>query len=155
VLQSEDFKKVYEEMNLKSMYKEVLMFIDTCQAMSLFDGIETPNLFLVGSSVHGQSAYSNQHDDNMNLDLNDKFTFAFFEFLKGDYSRFTSKTKLSDFLTLFDFKKIGSDLRIKHTSEKRSPEELHLQEYLPLPGTKIDPGISFYNLADKDVELLQ
>ena len=132
---------MYEEMNLKSMYKEVLMFIDTCQAMSLFDGIETPNLFLVGSSVHGQSAYSHQHDNEMNLDLNDKFTFAFMEFLKGEYSRFTSKTKLSDFLSLFDFKKIGSDLRIKHTSEKRTPDDLLLYEYLPLPGSKVDTGL--------------
>jgi phosphatidylinositol glycan class K len=113
-------------MNLKSLYKEVLMLIDTCQAMSLFDGIETPNLFLVGSSVHGQSAYSHQHDNEMNLDLNDKFTYAFHEFLTGAYDRYTSKTKLSDFLTLFDFKKIGSDLRIKHTSEKRTPEDLYL-----------------------------
>tara|TARA_B110000285_G_scaffold94196_1_gene107585 strand:- start:1004 stop:1411 length:408 start_codon:yes stop_codon:yes gene_type:complete len=135
-------------MNLKSMYKEVLMLIDTCQAMTLYDGIETPNLFLVGSSVHGQSAYSNQHDYSMNLDLNDKFTFAFMELLKGEYSRFTSKTRLSDFLTLFDFKKIGSDLRIKHTSEKRTPEDLLLYEYLPLPDTKVDPGLQFFNIED-------
>jgi phosphatidylinositol glycan class K len=42
----------------KKMYKEVLMFIDTCQAMSLFEGIKAPNLFLVGTSPKGLSAYS-------------------------------------------------------------------------------------------------
>ena len=134
------------------------MFIDTCQAMSLFDGIETPNLFLVGSSVHGQSAYSNQHDFEMNLDLNDKFTYAFMELLHGEYGngvKFTSKSRLSEFLNLFDFKRIGSDLRIKHTSEKRTPEDLLLYEYIPLPGTKVDPGTQFYNIEEKDVDLLQ
>jgi glycosylphosphatidylinositol transamidase (GPIT) subunit GPI8 len=44
------------------MYKEVLMFIDTCQAMSLFDGVDSPDLILMGTSVLGQSAYSHQHD---------------------------------------------------------------------------------------------
>jgi len=136
-------------MNLKSMYKEVLMLIDTCQAMTLYDGIETPNLFLVGSSVHGQSAYSNQHDHSMNLDLNDKFTFAFMELLKGEYSRFTSKTRLSDFLTLFDFKKIGSDLRIKHTSEKRTPEDLLLYSIYRYLAQKLTLVCNFLILRTK------
>ena len=53
VLQSEDFAKVYEEMSMKKMYKEVLMFIDTCQAMTLFDGVDSPDLILMGTSVLG------------------------------------------------------------------------------------------------------
>ena len=45
-------------MNIKRKYKEILMIIDTCEAMSLFDSIEAPNLILMGTSLHGKSAYS-------------------------------------------------------------------------------------------------
>lgn len=63
---------------MKKRYKEVFMIIDTCEAMSLYDEVDAPNLFLVGTSVLGQSAWSNQHDSSIANDLNDKFTFAFY-----------------------------------------------------------------------------
>lgn len=37
VVHSEDFGKVFNEMNIKNLYKEVLLILDTCEAMSLFD----------------------------------------------------------------------------------------------------------------------
>ena len=43
---------------MKKRYKEVFMIIDTCEAMSLYDEVDAPNLFLVGTSVLGQSAWS-------------------------------------------------------------------------------------------------
>lgn len=83
VLQSEDLGQVFSEMWQKGLYKETLMIMDTCQAMSLYDAVNSPNLFLVGSSNREESAYSNQFDADMNTNLNDKFTFYFFEFLYG------------------------------------------------------------------------
>lgn len=119
--------------------------------MTLFDGIEAPDLFLYGTSLLGQSAYSNQHDFSLNLDLNDKFTFAFFEFLKGDYGKFTEKTKLSDFPELFNFEKLHSNLGLKNTHRTRKPEDVYLQEYLPLPDSMVEQGLNFFNLDEIDV----
>ena len=83
VLQSEDLGNVFAEMWQKSLYKETLMIMDTCQAMSLYDAVNSPNLFLVGSSNRDESAYSHQFDSDLNTSLNDKFTFYFYEFLYG------------------------------------------------------------------------
>lgn len=58
-MQSEDLGKVFREMELKRMYRDVVMIMDTCQAMSLYDGIEAKDLFLMGSSSRNESAYSN------------------------------------------------------------------------------------------------
>jgi len=149
VLQSEDFAKVYQEMHMKRMYKEILMFIDTCQAMSLFDQVEAPNLFLMGTSKTGQSAYSHQHDNELNLELNDKFTFAFYQFLAGEYLKYTKKTKLGDFPDLFPFSKLDSHIQIKYTHPTKTPADLYLYEYIPLPDTRID-GTTLYNLDDYD-----
>ena len=117
--------------------------------MSLFDQVEAPNLFLLGTSITGESAYSNQHDNELNLELNDKFTFAFYQFLNGEYLKYTKKTRLSDFPDLFPFTKLDSHIKIKHTHPTKTPADLHLYEYIPLPGTRID-GTTLYNLDDYD-----
>mmetsp|Transcript_18441 Transcript_18441/g.31548 ORF Transcript_18441/g.31548 Transcript_18441/m.31548 type:complete len:132 (-) Transcript_18441:181-576(-) len=113
VLQSEDLSKVFNEMYLKNRYKEVLMMIDTCQAMSLFEQVETPNLFLLGTSIKDESAWSAQPDSSLNLDLNDKFSYHFlYKMLRGKNKehQFTSQLKLSDLEVIFNFQKLNSHL---------------------------------------------
>lgn len=152
MLQSEDFGKVYNEMHLKKMYKEVFMMIDTCQAMTLFDQVDSPDLILMGTSVLGQSALSHQHDFSMNMDLNDKFTFYMNEFLEGNMpEKFTEKTTLSEFSSIFNHEIIKSDITFKNTHSTRKLEDIHLQEYLPLPNAKVDQGLKYFNIEELDV----
>lgn len=65
VLSSEDLAKVYEEMNIKRKYHTVMMIIDTCEAQTLFETVNSPNLILVGTSKKGKSAYSFEWSDDM------------------------------------------------------------------------------------------
>ena len=37
VVHSEDFGKVFREMYIKKIYSEILLILDTCEAMSLLD----------------------------------------------------------------------------------------------------------------------
>lgn len=55
-MHSEDLAKVVDEMHLKGMYKEMVMLIDTCEALSLFDQITAPNLYMIATSRHDESA---------------------------------------------------------------------------------------------------
>ena len=121
MLQSEDLGKVYQEMYLKHMYKEVLMIMDTCHAMSLYDAVKAPNLFLVGSSNHDENAYSNQFDKDLSTNLNDKFSYYFHEFINGRLgkARFTKDTRLSQFPEIFSFDMLESHLEVKSTSIER------------------------------------
>ena len=120
--------------------------------MSLFDQISAPNLFLLGTSVSGQSAFSHKHDPSMNMDLSDKFSYHFYKFLDGKFGRpYTKDVKLSDMPEYFPFSMLDSDVRIKHTHATKKPEDLYLYEYIPLPRHKIDSG-TLHNLDN--VELL-
>jgi phosphatidylinositol glycan class K len=58
VLHSEDFAKVFNEMSIKDLYGDILLILDTCEAMSLFEQVEAPNILMVGTSVLGQHALS-------------------------------------------------------------------------------------------------
>lgn len=82
VIHSEDFAKVFDELHVKNNYEEVLLILDTCEAMSLFEQVEAPNLVMVGTSVKGQHALSYQVDGTLNTYLNDRFTYFFYQFLQ-------------------------------------------------------------------------
>ena len=136
------------------MYKEVLMIMDTCHAMSLYDAVKAPNLFLVGSSNHDENAYSNQFDKDLGTNLNDKFSYHFHEFLNGNMTKakFTKDTKLSQFPEIFSFDLLESNLEVKSTSLNRKSEDLLLYEYLPLPEQYVNTDIHYYDLEDiKDI----
>jgi phosphatidylinositol glycan class K len=96
------------------MYKEILMIMDTCHAMSLYDAVKTPNLFLVGSSNHDENAFSYQFDKDLSTNLNDKFSYYFHEFINGRMSnaKFTKDTRLSQFSEIFSFDLLDSHLEI-------------------------------------------
>ena len=49
-MHSEDLAKVINEMHVKGLYKEMVLLIDTCEALSLFDQIQAPNVYMVASS---------------------------------------------------------------------------------------------------------
>ena len=66
----------------------------------------------------------------MNVFLNDKFTYFFWEFLYN--GQFTRNVKIADFLTLFPYSKLDSDLSFKNTHESKSPEQIYLYEYMPI-----------------------
>ncbi|TNV76607.1 hypothetical protein FGO68_gene15958 [Halteria grandinella] len=155
VVHSEDFAKVFNEMAEKDMYEEVLLLLDTCEAMSLFDQVDAPNIIMVGTSITGQHALSYQTDGQINTYLNDRFTYHFYQYLKqwnGDKK--SGKVKLSEFPTLFTFEKLQSDLRIKSTHKTRTLDQIYLNEYIPLKPLKMDSErVQRFNLSDIDSSL--
>jgi len=74
-------------MHAKGLYKEAFVFLDTCEAASMFDDITAPNLFLLGTSKHGESAVSDMTDGNLNTNMQDKPTEKFSEWLNTIYAR--------------------------------------------------------------------
>ena len=155
VLQSEDLAKVFNEMNLKNRYKEVWMLIDTCQAMTLFDHVDAPNLILMGTSIKDKSAYSHQHDDELGTDLNDKFSYYFnYKFLRDQLprSKYEATTKISDLPKIFSHELVASDVTIKSTLKDRDLNHVLLKEYLPMPSANIaSERTQFFNLEDLEL----
>jgi glycosylphosphatidylinositol transamidase (GPIT) subunit GPI8 len=86
------------------------------------------------------------------MDLNDKFTYFFYEFLEGNLpQKFTEKTRLSEFQDIFTKKDLKSDVTFKNNHSTRKLEDVYLQEYLPLPKTKVEQGLKFFNIDEVEV----
>ncbi len=103
-------------MHTKRLYEEVLLLLDTCEAYSLFDQVESPNIVMVGTSVHGQHALSHHHDGALNTYVNDKFSYYFYKYINEPQPK---NVRLSDFPALFSYEKIQSDLKIKSTHRSK------------------------------------
>jgi glycosylphosphatidylinositol transamidase (GPIT) subunit GPI8 len=130
------------------------MILDTCEAMSLFDVVTAPNLILMGTSIHDQPAKSYQWDPRLNTWLNDHFTYHLALYLR-DPTKFTKKSKVHAFPSLFPKQKILSNVDIKSTLQHRALEDVRLADYMPLP-SEVDNGSKYFNIEDgAAVELLQ
>ena len=63
-------------------YKRILWISDTCQAESLHDTFDVPNVVAIGSSRRGQNSYSHHLDAELGVAIIDRFThdsLRFFE----------------------------------------------------------------------------
>ena len=134
-------------MHEKRKYKEIWMIMETCEAMSLFDEVKTPNLILFGTSPHGKSAYSDEYDQDFATNINEKWIHNFMIYLKD--GRFNSQAKLIDFDKHFPLDLITSQIGFKDTLVDRELKDVLVHEYLPLPNHVVK-GTEFYNLSDID-----
>ena len=131
LIHSADLAKVLQEMWDKNMYKEIFFMLDTCEAFTMFDEIEAPNIYMLATAVKGESALADKTDGVLNTFLADKFSGEFHQFLtqKNGFSG-QQNFKLSDFKRLFTYEKILSHLSMKSTGSRPLSEVL-LSEFLP------------------------
>jgi glycosylphosphatidylinositol transamidase (GPIT) subunit GPI8 len=93
--------------------------------------VEAPNIFMLSTSVVGESALADKTDGVLNTFLSDKFTGLFIDFLfQPNGYRAQQGFKLSEFLRLFTFEKVMSQLSFKSTSP-RPLNEVLLSDFLP------------------------
>lgn len=119
LIHSEDLAKVLNEMHHKNLYKEIFFMIDTCQAMTLFDEVNAPNIYMLATSVRGESAIADKTDGVLNTFLSDKFSGEFYDFLTMPNGYSGQKNfKLQDFKRLFTYERILSHLVMKSTGSR-------------------------------------
>lgn len=131
LIHSEDLAKVFNEMHIKGLYKEILIIIDTCEGESMYHQVDAPNLLLVYTSENHESAIADETDGVLNTFLSDKFSGEFGEFLfapNGYKAR--PDFKISDFPKWFTYEKVKSHVGVINTSERQTSDIL-LKEYFP------------------------
>ncbi|KAF8110342.1 hypothetical protein N665_0085s0068 [Sinapis alba] len=81
-LQSHDLADAVKQMKEKRRFKELLIMVDTCQATTLFNQLQSPGVLAIGSSLKGENSYSHHLDSDIGVSVVDRFTYytlAFFE----------------------------------------------------------------------------
>ncbi|CAM9152474.1 unnamed protein product [Discosporangium mesarthrocarpum] len=88
---SHDLGGALAEMDLKRRYHRVLFVVDTCQASTLFEEVNSPNIVCMGSSLRGENSYAKGSDPSIGVSLMDRFTAAMLDFFENASSPESSK----------------------------------------------------------------
>ena len=83
VMLSADLANAVYEMKFKGKFEEMLIFIDSCKAVSMFDYIDLPNVHGVSSSLRDQPAKSYGSNQELGVSATDHFTYFFAQLFKG------------------------------------------------------------------------
>lgn len=73
----------FSQMWEKKRYNELLFIIDTCQAVSMYTKIHSPNVISIASSQIGEDSLSHHSDGDIGVYVIDRYTHALLEFLEG------------------------------------------------------------------------
>jgi len=104
-----DFGQAFRQMYEMKRYSNILFVADTCQAGSLANKLESPNVLAVASSRVKQSSYASDRDAEVGLPLLDRFTEIFFDAVnKAD-----GKSDLQTLLNLCTHEALYSDVTVR------------------------------------------
>jgi phosphatidylinositol glycan class K len=57
--------------------------VDTCQANTLYERFNSPNLLATGSSARGENSYSYQADGDLGVAVIDRYTYYTLKFMEN------------------------------------------------------------------------
>jgi glycosylphosphatidylinositol transamidase (GPIT) subunit GPI8 len=80
-LMSHDVASAFSQMYQLNRYNEILFISDTCQAFTMADEINVPNVFSVGSSLRGQNSYASHTDSEIGQSVIDRYSKAVKDFV--------------------------------------------------------------------------
>ena len=80
-LMSNDVASAFSQMHLSKRYNEILFISDTCQAFTMADEINAPNVYSVGSSLKGQNSYASHTDSEIGQSVIDRYSKVVKDFI--------------------------------------------------------------------------
>ncbi len=81
---SVQFAEVFQYMHQRDQYREILFLADTCQAFTLGDHVisrQVPNIFVVGTSLRGESSYAHSGNPIIGVSVVEKYTHYMMEYV--------------------------------------------------------------------------
>jgi phosphatidylinositol glycan class K len=80
-LMSHDIAYTLSQMYELRMYNEILFISDTCQAFTMADVIDVPNVYSVGSSLKGENSYASHSDLDVGQSVIDRYSKVVKDFI--------------------------------------------------------------------------
>ena len=134
-LSAQEFGLAIEEMSAKRMFNELLVVIDTCQAFTMCNYIQVPNVICIGGSQRHENSFAYLPDEVMGVPLTDRFSLQFVQFIKENLGN--KDKSLQDLMNSMDPSFLKSRPVISNVSGSRSPRRVLLSDYFPTDNDKI------------------
>jgi GPI-anchor transamidase subunit K len=127
VLKSADLAYAVSEMYEKGRFEELMIFIDSCQSLSMFDYIDLPGVHMLSSSQVGQPSKSYGTNNEIGLSTSDHFSLFFTNIFRGRTAASISKMSLENVIRQLPRSVIQSDIGVK---SRQKNNELLIAEFI-------------------------
>ena len=89
-LMSHDMAYTLSQMYELKLYNEILFISDTCQAFTMADMIDVPNVYSVGSSLKGENSYASHSDLDVGQSVIDRYSKVIKDFIDDSVTLVTA-----------------------------------------------------------------
>jgi len=144
-MSAQDLALAFEEMHAKERYKEILLILDTCQAVTMANFITAPNIVTLASSVRGENSYAYPTVDSLGVAIADRFTHTLYSYLLANMVRSKStvpsaprlkpRLSLQDLHGAFSWQILHSTATIVLSPDSRDSKDIMLADYFTGPTT--------------------
>ena len=154
---AKDFSGAIAEMYDKDRFREMLVIIDTCQAATMCNHINTPNVYCIGGSKMGENSYAYEPRPEVGMPVTDRFTLQLTNYIQREVvqeiksksnSKATRSKSIVDLINNMDRRKLFSNpFLMVPIKGSRHPSTVTLADFFT-PPTKVyknligDSGVS-------------
>lgn len=128
VIMDDEMRDAMNESHAKSNYNEVLMFSDSCGAATLFEKLESPNIYGVGSSSRGEKSLSYSSDSNMGLSVVDRFTRINYLFLSQNLEN-NKRLSIADITKEWPESTLEGHYSSTNTYPKKTEKNIYFKDF--------------------------
>jgi GPI-anchor transamidase subunit K len=125
-LTSQDIANVFAEMHRRKLYKQILFIADTCQAFTLADKLEAPEVYALGTSLKDQNAYAHHSDKDVGLSVIERWTYRMLQ----HYAEFaTPSSTLKEIMVDPLQGKLGAEIGVRDNLGSRPFNKVLMEEF--------------------------
>lgn len=124
---SQELADAVEQMWQKERYNELLFMVDTCQAASLYEKFQSPNVLAIASSLVGEDSLSHHVDPSIGVYMIDRYTFYALEFLEKVQPN--SDRTMEEFLQVCPKRVCISTVSVRKDLYSRDPNKVPITDF--------------------------
>jgi GPI-anchor transamidase subunit K len=137
-----DLANAIEDLYKRGGYHSVLLMADTCQAVTLGDSIESPNVYVIGSSLKGESSYAHHSDSDLGLAVIERYTHSVMEYLKRFSLQDLSRQSLYEALVKpYSYAQQNAHIGTREVKVDRGMDKVMVTEFLQYHGPSVGAGV--------------
>jgi hypothetical protein len=131
---SNDIADGFKQMYQQGRYKNVFWLSDTCQAATLQNQFDTPNIIAIGSSDKKENGYSHHLDKDLGVAIIDRFTYYAFHWMKQNLRTASSKASIQQFIDSFDPRLLNAHPQLRSDLYPVPAREVPMTDFLAAAG---------------------
>lgn len=124
-IKAKEFAEIISDMKRILKFDELLIILDTCEALSMFKYISTDGVTVIASSEIRQKSLSTHYDSEYNIPLSDMFTFTMCDLIR----KMSPSSSLYELIQNIKAKGIGSNPRILQFNCKKTPLQMKIRDW--------------------------